>query len=196
MRLRIWGRLAAAAVGAAALAGSVSAQTPAPVVVPHQVVAQPAPGPTSPTVAAPGALPSIPVAAQPAPVVVQPAPAAVPPAAVAPVAPAPGPAVVAGNGGCSNCGPGGTAHRGFVMNATGGYVGTACGYGHPCNNGCGSLRSDLGVVFGSCRSFFSPCGPGLHGVGKHGRGDCNIPVFGSGPCGPFNPCIYDSYLNH
>ncbi|MFO0796296.1 MAG: hypothetical protein U0804_02400 [Gemmataceae bacterium] len=170
MRLRIWGRLAAAVVGAAALAGSASAQSP--VVVPQQVVAQPAPGPTAPTVAAPGSLP----------------PAA---AASTPVAPAPGTTVVTGQGGCTNCGPGGTAHRGFVMNATGGYVGTKCGYGQPCNNGCGSLRSDLGVVFGSCRSFFAPCGPK-----PLGHGNCNHPVIGSGASAPFNPCNYDSYLNH
>lgn len=177
MRLRIWGRLAAAVLGAAALAGPASAQAPAPVVVPQQVVAQPAPGPTAPTVAVPGV------------------PAALPPAAAAgvPVAPAPGTTVVAGNGGCTNCGPaaGGTAHRGFLMNASGGYYGSSCRYGQSCNNGCGSFRSDLGVVFGSCKSFFAPCGPGAFG-----RGTCNHPVLGSGPCGPFNPCHYDSYLNH
>ncbi|HYH65414.1 MAG TPA: hypothetical protein VD866_12025 [Urbifossiella sp.] len=165
MRLRIWGRLAAAVLGAAALAGSASAQAPAPAFVPQQVVAQPAPGPTAPTVAIPGA------------------PATLPPAAAAsvPVAPAPGTTVVNG----------GTSHRGFVMNATGGYLGTSCGLGQPCNNGCGSLRSDLGLVFGSCRSFFAPCGPKAFG-----HGGCNRPVLGSGPCGPFNPCVYDSYLNH
>ena len=172
MRLRIWGRLAAAVAGVAALAGSASAQTqnPAPVVVPRQVVAQPAPGPTTPTVAVPGA------------------PAALPPAAAAsvPVVPGPGTTVVTGAPAA-----GGTAHRGFLMNAGGGYYGTACRYGQPCNNGCGSLRSDLGMVFGSCKSFFGPCGPGLAG-----RGTCNHPVIGSGPCGPFNPCVYDSYLNH
>ena len=168
MRLRIWGRLAAAVVGAAALAGSASAQAPAPVVVP-QVVAQPAPGPTVPTVVVPRA------------------PAALPPAAAAavPTAPAPGTTYVAANGG-------GTSHRGFVMNASGGYFGTSCGLGQQCNSGCGSFRSDLGLVFGSCRSFFAPCGPTLRG--KHGS--CNHPVIGPGASGPFNPCQYDSYLNH
>jgi hypothetical protein len=180
MRSRIWGRLAAAVAGAAALAGSASAQTPAraPVVVPQQVVvAQPAPGPTAPTVAIPGA------------------PATLPPAAAVPVAPAPGATVVTGSGGCTNCGPagsGGTAHRGFVMGATGGYLGTNCSYGQQCNNGCGSLRSDLGTVFGTCKSFFAPCGPRPFGL----HGSCNHPVLNPGPCGPFNPCVYDSYLNH
>jgi hypothetical protein len=174
MRLRIWGRLAAAVLGAAALAGSASAQALAPVVVPQQVVAQPAPGPTAPTVAIPGA------------------PATLPPAAAAsvPVAPAPGTTVVTGNGGCA---PGGTSHRGFVMNATGGYLGTSCQLGQSCNNGCGSLRSDLGLVFGSCRSYFAPCGVTPFG---HGGGSCNRPVIGPGATGPFNPCFYGSYLNH
>lgn len=189
MRLRIWSRLAAAAVAAGALAGSASAQTPAraPVVVPQQIVtAQPAPGPTAPTVP--------PVAATP---MALPGSVGAPPAAAAatPVAPAPGATVVTGNGGCTNCGPAGTSHRGFVMNATGGYLGTNCRLGQPCNNGCGSFRSDTAMLFGSCRSFFAPCGPAWGG--KHGAGGtCNHPVLNGNTCGPFNPCVYDSYLNH
>ena len=50
----------------------------------------------------------------------------------------------------------------------------------------------LGVVFGTCRSFFAPCGPRPLG----GHGSCNHPTGGTGPCGPFNPCVYDSYGNH
>ncbi|MBN9523649.1 hypothetical protein J0H58_34915 [bacterium] len=184
MRLRIWGRLAVAAVGAAALAAPASAQTP--VVIPQQVVAQPAPGPTTPTVPPVGATP-----------MALPGTAGGPPAAAAatPVPPAPGATVVTGNGGCTNCGPtAGTSHRGFVMNASGGYFGTNCRSGAPCNNGCGSFRADAGMLFGSCRSFFSPCGAsGL--FGKHG-GTCNNPVLNGGLSGPFNPCVYDSYLNH
>lgn len=179
MRLRFWGRLALAAVGAAALAGPASAQSPAPVVIPNRVVvAQPAPGPTVPTV---------PPAAG--------APAALPPAASAatPVAPPAGATVVTGTGSCSNCGTGsGTAHRGFVMNVTGGYLGTNCRLGTPCNNGCGSARYDAAFVFGSCRTFFAPCGPNW--AGKHGS--CNVPVLAGGASAPFNPCVYDSYLNH
>ncbi|MBX9624818.1 MAG: hypothetical protein K2X82_13515, partial [Gemmataceae bacterium] len=129
-------------------------------------------------------------------------------------------AVVAGSGGCAtgNCGGGfagpgaagghhGTAGRGFVMshgngNAYGGYFTDSCPYGRRCNNGCGSLRSDAGFVLGSCRSFFAPCGPGLLDCG-HGRG-CGGGLFGKCPkggcgvprSGPFDPCHYDSYLNH
>lgn len=143
--------------------------------------------------------------------------AADPPAPAAPAAPA----VVAGSGGCAtgNCGggfagPGAaagghrrTGHRGFVMShannaAFGGYFTDSCPYGRGCNNGCGSLRSDAGFVFGSCRSFFAPCGPGLLDCG-HGRG-CGGGLFGKCPkdgpgvprSGPSDPCKYDSYLNH
>jgi hypothetical protein len=198
MRQQIWRRLFAAVVGAVALAGSASAQQlfpviSTPVVAAQPPVAQPAPGPTAPTVALP-------------PAVLPQAPAS---ASAATVAPAPGSTVVLGSGGCTTCGatgvhPIGTATRGFVMNSTGGYVGTRCQTGQNCNNGCGSLKADLGVVFGSCRSFFDPCGPrplncGLgHGFGVGcGRGGCCFtPVYGTGSCGPFNTCLYDSYLNH
>jgi hypothetical protein len=133
-----------------------------------------------------------------------------------PAAPAPAaPVAVRGSGGCPNgdcggfAGPGAvagghrTAHRGFVMgNAAGGYFTDACQFGRRCNNGCGSLRSDAGFVLGSCRSFFAPCGPGLLDCG-HGRG-CGGGLFGKcpkggpgvPPAGPFDPCLYDSYLNH
>jgi hypothetical protein len=107
--------------------------------------------------------------------------------------------VVPGTGGCTNCGPaaGGTAHRGFLMTASGGYFGTSCQFGQPCNNGCGSLRSDAGFVLGSCRQFFAPCGPTPCAGGLWGKhGSCNNPVLGRGACGPFNPCVYDSYANH
>ena len=102
-------------------------------------------------------------------------------------------------GGC-NTGPGcGTAARGFVMSASGGYFGTSCSTGDRCNNGCGSLKSDAGFVLGSCKSFFSPCGPRPLSCG-HGNGTlfgrCHVPVQGTGPCGPFNPCVYDIYYSH
>lgn len=192
MRQGFWRRLVAAAVGAAALAGSASAEHPlSPVISSPVVIAQPAPGPTAPTVGVPA----------PAPVVAVPQA----PAAVAPAGP------VVPTSGCASCAaaahPVGTAARGFVMNVSGGYVGTSCQTGQNCNNGCGSLKSDLGVVFGSCRSFFAPCGPRPLSCGHGGCGGglcggglfsgCNhTPVYGTGPCGPFNPCIYDSYLNH
>ncbi|MDB5313249.1 MAG: hypothetical protein JWO38_7451 [Gemmataceae bacterium] len=191
MRQRMWRSLFAAAVSVLALAGSASAQNQPPtlpvgpgpvrstaVPIPQvragnsAVTAQPATGPTALTV------PSVPAAA-----------------AGTPIAPTPGTVVVPGDGGCASCGtarPGATATRGFVMNTTGGYVGTDCQFGRRCNNGCGSLKSDLGFFFGPCRSFFDPCGPrGLE------CGRCHTPVYGHGAMnGPFNPCVYDSYLNH
>ena len=174
MRRQFCRRLFAAAVGVLALAGSVSAQnqTAAPPLAPGVVVtvppvetaAQPAPGPT---------VPSVPATVAAAPVE---------------AVPAAGPAVVHGSGGCTNCG---TGRHGFVMSGGGGYFGSDCPTGHRCNNGCGSLRSDCGFIFGSCRSFFAPCGP--RGLGGHFQ---KTPVYGTGASGPFNPCIYDSYLNH
>ena len=180
MRQRIWRRLCAAAVGLAVVAGPAAAQNSTP---PAPVVIQPA-SPVTP------ALPSAPSTprAQPAP------------GPTAPSVPAAAPVVVTGNGGCTNCTApggvasvgGGTGGRGFVMSGGGGYFGTNCQSGHNCNSGCGSLRSDAGFVLGSCRSFFAPCGPGLLG----GSGRCHHPVGGTGPAGPFNPCVYDSYNNH
>lgn len=168
MRPQFWRRLMAAAVGAVALAGSAAAQQLSPVpraaADARTVVAQPAIGPTAPTVAPGGVV-------------------------------YPGDTVYAAPRGH------GTAARGFVMEASGGYYGTNCSTGQGCNNGCGSLKSDLGFALGNCRSYFAPCGPrpldcGGFGACGGGRGGCLTPVYGRGPCGPFNPCVYDSYLNH
>ena len=170
MMRQMWRRLFAAAVGAFALAGSAAAQNPVTIPQASTVTAQPAMSPT---------VPSVPAAA-----------------AGAPVAPSKGAVVIQGDGGCAGggCGsahPVATAARGFVMNSTGGYVGTDCQFGRGCNNGCGSLKSDLGFFFGSCNSFFAPCGPGTLGCHK-----CLTPVYGRGSCGPYNPCVYDSFMNH
>jgi len=174
MRQRMWRRLCAAAFAAVVLAGSAAAQNPTPAIAIPQAngaaLAQPAP--TLPSVAG--------------------SPAA---SAGTVVPPTPGAVIVKGSGGCTNCTtPGvGTAARGFVMGASGGYFGTNCQTGQACNSGCGSLRSDAGFAFGSCKQFFAPCGPTPCG-GHFGK--CRTPVGGTGPCGPFNPCVYDSYLNH
>jgi hypothetical protein len=182
MRQRIWRHLIAAA-GVFVLAGAAAAQQPGG--------------------AAPITLPQVPVPTQPGAVVPQEVP---PGSAGVPAAPGVGGVAVPGNGG--------TASRGFVMSGNGGYFCTSCPSAQPCNNGCGSLRSDAGFVFGSCRSYFNPCGPGLAGCGGHGHGHghgggsgCGsglfghdrcpgTPVYGTGPRVGFNPCIYDSYLNH
>jgi hypothetical protein len=61
-------------------------------------------------------------------------------------------------------------------------------------------------MFGSCKSFFNPCGPGGnghgHGFGRGGHGGGGI----HGRCGGwtfatpygtgFNHCVYDTFLNH
>ena len=52
-----------------------------------------------------------------------------------------------------------TATRGFVMQSTGQYYCTNCQTGAKCNNGAGSLVSDIGFAFGPTASFFAPCGP-------------------------------------
>jgi hypothetical protein len=67
-----------------------------------------------------------------------------------------------------------------------------------CANGCGSLKSDLGFFFGSCKSFFNPCGPipcnGLGGSG--GCNKCGVYPYGKPYATPFNGCAYSSYQNH
>jgi hypothetical protein len=76
-------------------------------------------------------------------------------------------------------------------------------YGPGCNSGCGNWKSDAGFIWGSCKSFFDPCGPkGCGGGGLCGGGlfrnrqNCAahpmaVP-YGTG----YNGCCYDSYLNH
>ena len=90
----------------------------------------------------------------------------------APIAPAGGQVYVRGSGGCNGCGS-------AVQNGC---------YDKGCNNGCGSLKSDCGFIFGSCKSFFNPCGVqpsgcgggwgGAHGHLLGGKGAC-----GNGGCG-------------
>jgi hypothetical protein len=125
-----------------------------------------------------------------------PFPVASPASAVnAPVLPVSGTTYIGGTG-CSSCSSSvGPTTRGFKM--VGGH-GSGCMLSQPCNSGCGSCKSDFAFQFGSCKNFFSPCGP--HGKGGNGG------LFGGGcPKHPFAqpwgqgwtcPPIYDSYANH
>lgn len=68
----------------------------------------------------------------------------------------------------------------------GGYFTTYAAFGDPrANNGAGSLVSDHAFVFGSTRSFFSPCGPYLGAPCK--------PLFNRKPA-PSNKCEYETFL--
>jgi hypothetical protein len=74
-------------------------------------------------------------------------------------------------------------------------------YGPGYANGCGSCKSTTGFIFGSCQSFFEPCGPvpghglGL-GAGRLGCRPCGIHPFGQPYNKGINGCTYDSYVNH
>lgn len=111
----------------------------------------------------------------------------------------------------ANCGSCGTAGSGVSPNP---YLpkNTAFGAGAApvpyaeycpqCANGCGSYKSTAGFMFGSCKSFFNPCGPipcnGIGGGSGSGGGCKHCGVFPYGkPYGTgYNTCSYDSYLNH
>jgi hypothetical protein len=110
------------------------------------------------------------------------------------------------NGGCINCsGPatfpsltGGAPARGIQM-VTGGN----CMLGYGCQNGCGSVKSDLAFQFGTCKQFFSPCGPscagGLFGGGKGTLFGDKCPTLQFAQpygIGWLCPRQYDTFANH
>jgi hypothetical protein len=117
------------------------------------------------------------------------------PAAIAgtPVQATSGTTVISGTGGCSSCGSApsvGATLRSKFQSVTGGN----CAFGYGCQSGCGSVKSDLAFHFGSCKNFFSPCGPTCNSMngGKCGTVPFAKP-FGAGwTC----PRVYDSYANH
>ncbi len=100
-------------------------------------------------------------------------------AATTPLQPASGTTGIRGTASGTNCAPVGPVCRGFTMSSI---TGGNCPYGYPCQNGCGSVKSDLGFHFGSCKQFFAPCGPTPFAA-PWGQG------FGC-------PRAYDSYANH
>ncbi len=163
MRQRIWRQLISAAAGVLVLASLATAQQPT----------------------APSLLPAIPQAPAGAIMPVPVRPVTLSPAAAAgnPIAPVGGSVRVPGEPG---------KVRTFVM-AGGGYCSNCPLAQQSCSNGCGSIGSDATFVFGSCKSFFSPCGPNM-GLGSKTK--CGgAGVFGHGGTG-YNGCQYDSYLNH
>ncbi|MBA4189902.1 MAG: hypothetical protein C0467_18110 [Planctomycetaceae bacterium] len=111
------------------------------------------------------------------------------------ITPVSGAIYVRGSGGCSSCGtaaaaPAASTHGAFAQ------------YGPRDRNGCGSLCADTKFVFGSCKSFFDPCGSascGRAGCGRAGCGGCaSCPSWPlAQPFGTkFQGCVYDTYLNH
>ncbi|MBA4062222.1 MAG: hypothetical protein C0501_00685 [Isosphaera sp.] len=107
----------------------------------------------------------------------------IPVAPAAPVQPASAVAHVKGSGGCVGCGP-------AIQTGQ---------YGPGQRNGCGSYRSDAGFIFGSCKSFFDPCGPlPCEGHGKFGlfRNPCPTHPYARPYGTGFNTCQYDTYHNH
>jgi len=121
--------------------------------------------------------------------------------APAPIALAGGQTYVRGSGGCNGCGTPAPCASPCASSCA-----KPCPVARECNNGCGSAKSDCRFMFGSCKSFFEPCGPGGNGHGRHGGGcggglgghhdRCGFWSFGSPYGHGCNPCIYDSFLNH
>lgn len=125
--------------------------------------------------------------------IVSPVPAAYPtypPAthAASPVVPVAGSSIIRGNG-CTNCDKPSLGTT-FKM-VTGG----DCPFGHPCQNGCGSLKSNLAFAFGSCKNFFNPCGP-TWGSGLFGNKCPKTPFAAPFGEGWHCPRQYDSFTNH
>lgn len=133
--------------------------------------------------------------AQPSAAVAPPKPMPLP--SISPAAAASAPIIQTGGGGPAfrgdGCASGDCGKKGFVMQHAHAPANN-CQLGYPCANGCGGVRSDLAFQFGSCKNFFSPCGPQASGLWGH---KC--------PSQPFNtpwgqgwhcPRGYDSYSNH
>ncbi len=146
-------------------------------------------------------------------------PQAAPGAAPAPgavVNPGPGPAVMPAYLGSYNSAPNAIANQPWTQQKQNVAFGVGLApvpyneYCTSCANGCGSIKSDIGFIFGSCKNFFNPCGPkpcgswaggcGAGGCGAggcgHGHGHCPTFPYGTPYGKPYCSCIYDSYLNH
>ncbi len=142
-----------------------------------------------------------PAQTQPVYVQQQAAPIAAP--APAPVGPVVGAAPAVGAPGCSSCGNGKISYgvpSPYLPQRTSWGPGLApVPYNETCAdcaNGCGSVKSDLGFWFNSCKSFFNPCGPIPCGGLCNGRTKCPAYPYGHPYSTGFNTCKYDSNLNH
>ncbi len=104
------------------------------------------------------------------------------------ITPVSGAIYMRGSGGCSSCGNAAAPAQNVPF----------AQYGSSDRNGCGGVRSDANFMFGSCKSFFDPCGT----AGGRGRGGCSSCA--GCPSWPFaqpygqkyQGCVYDTYLNH
>lgn len=150
-------------------------------------------GPNQPNqiVSIPQVMPAQTAAPQTQPVqAVAPAPAATPGALVA----------ASGTTGCSTCGNGVRAPNPYLPQNTAIGAGLApVPYNETCAqcaNGCGSIKSTSGFIFGSCKSFFNPCGPIPCGGACSGSHKCGKYPYGTPYGKGFNTCVYDSNLNH
>ena len=135
--------------------------------------------------------------AQPSAAVAPPKPLPLP--ALSPAAAASSPIIQTGGGGPAYRGDGcasgdcGKKGHGYVMQHAHAPANN-CMLGYPCQNGCGGPRSDFAFHFGSCKNFFSPCGPNAGGL-FHQK--CPTQPFNT-PWGQGFHCPrgYDSYSNH
>ena len=116
------------------------------------------------------------------------------------VNPTPGAVALPGSVGCSSCGRGvpGTYPSPYLPPPQKIALGAGLApvpyneYCPQCANGCGSVKSDIGFIFGSCKSFFNPCGP----IPYNGFGHCGVYPYGKPYATGFNGCTYTSYLDH
>src|SRR5580704_1774113 len=119
-----------------------------------------------------------------------------------PPTPTPPPSPSPSAAGCSSCGNGAarTPPVPYLPRGTAFGAGLAPvpynEYCAQCANGCGSIKSDCGFIFGSCKSFLNPCRPiPCNGFGP-ACSKCRVFPYGKPYGNGFNTCVYDSYLNH
>lgn len=198
-----WFAAIAAVLGVAGLASAQSAPPSALPVIPYPPIQPVQAVPYQPVVPVQG-IPSQMPQTVPQQMPYQP----IQPIQAAPAAQSPVAIAMPGTPGCSTCGnnsaQAGTYPSPYLPQRT--TIGAGLApvpyneYCPQCANGCGSIKSDFGFIFGSCKSFFNPCGPipcnGLGGTGGGCLGKCGSFPYGKPYGNGYNNCVYDSYLNH